>query len=191
MNDLILMIALLFSPFFNQSIQDLNNYPIKSGMIKYQFEGRVIGTEEIYFDDYGSSIYILKTVCHESTGRNVCDSVLKILCSDSMLVLNTSERTAKRYPLKDTLINCINNIVSPEMLESMGYFKEGTEKVSGVLCNRYSGENGTMWVWNNIILKSQMVIMNIQMKMEAVEVYTGIDVPKSKFKLPSNYKLIN
>ena len=185
------MIAVLFCPFMNQSDQDLNNYPVKSGMIKYKFEGRVAGTEEIYFDDYGSLQYILKTVCHENKGSMVCDSNLIILCSDSIIVLNTNETSAQLYSVKDTLINCRHNFVSLNMLESLGYFLEGKEKVSGVLCNRYSGENGTMWVWNNIILKSHIEIMNIHVKMEAVEIRTGIDISKSKFKLPKNYKLIN
>ena len=29
------------------------------------------------------------------------------------------------------------------------------------------------------------------MKIEAVEIHTGIDIKTSKFKLPKNYKLIN
>lgn len=191
MNHLIIIITLLYSPFLTESIQDLNSYPVKSGIIKYQFEGRAVGTEEIYFDNYGSLLYDLKTVCQKNNGNIVCDSILTIICSDSIIIVNTRELTAKYYMVNDTVINCMQNIISPETLESMGYFIEGTDKVSGVLCNRYSGENGTMWIWNNIILKSHMEIMNIQIKMEAIEIHTGIDISTSRFKLPENYKLIN
>ena len=190
MNYVILLITLI-SLIPVQSVQDQSGYPTKSGMIRYQYEGRTAGIEEIYFDDYGSQLYILKTVCQKRDGSLECDSILKILCSDTMMILNTNEHTAQSYSVNDTQIVCRHNIVSYEMLEVMGYFEEGTEKVSGVFCTKYSGENGTMWVWDNIILKSEMEIMSIQMKMEAVEVHTGIDVKTSKFKLPENYKLIN
>ncbi len=179
------------SSHLTESVQDVNKYPFKSGMIKYKLEGRVEGTEEIYFDNYGNKLYDLKTVCHETKGILSCDSSLRIVCSDTIIILNTSEQTACSYFLEDTVINCNNNIVSADILESMGFFKSGTDNITGVICNIYSGENGTMWVWNNIIIKSEMEIMNINMKMEAVEILTEIDVADSKFKLPKNYKLIN
>lgn len=73
------------------------------------------------------------------------------------------------------------------MLHEMGYMFTGTDEVSGIICDRYNGENGSMWVWNNIILKSEIEIMEVQIRMEAVEIVTGISIAESMFELPDNY----
>lgn len=188
---LLIVLVFISGVFQVQSDSIPDKYPFKSGMIKYQYTGRANCTEVIYFDDYGELYYDLKTTSSIEKGKIISISKLKIQRQDTVILLNAENNTASIHLAEEQSFNLKHNIINIEMLKGMGYSPIGSEEISGVTCDIYSGENGTMWVWNNIILKSEMVIMDINVKMEAVEVLTGVEVASSKFKLPKNYKLIN
>jgi len=160
-------------------------------MIKYQYAGRANCIEVIYFDDYGELYYGLKTTSSKEKGKIIKKSRLNIQRQDTVILINEENHTASKHLAEELSFKIKHNLINIEMLRDMGYSPIDSEEVSGFICDKYSGENGTMWVWNNIILKSEIIIMDISIKMEAIEVVTGVEVADSKFKLPKNYKLIN
>lgn len=191
MNKLILILA-----FFSGGLQVQNEsvpdrYPFKSGMIVYQYAGRENCTEVIYFDDYGDLFYDLKTTISERKGVSNSSSKLKIQRQDTVILLDPDKLIASKHLELELAFKLKHNIVDLTMLHNMGYTLAGYEEISGVICNKYSGENGTMWIWNNIILKSEIEIMEIKIEMVAIKVITNMKVAESIFKLPKNYKLIN
>ncbi|NOY49366.1 MAG: hypothetical protein GXO88_02180 [Chlorobi bacterium] len=187
MNFIIILVLALANTFQSNNKQNLQEYQFKSGMIRYKLEGRINGTELIYFDDYGKSFYDLKTIDNDdSRSENI---TLRILRADTILILNNIENAATESVISDLRLKTKHNIIYPELLFEMGYKKTAVEEVSGTLCDKYTGENGSMWVWNNIILKSEMEIMGIVVKSEAVEIITGIDIPKTKFQISGDYKI--
>jgi hypothetical protein len=188
MNFIIILVLALANPFQSNNKQNLQEYPIKSGMIKYKLEGRINGTELIYFDDYGNSFYDLKTIDKDDDGKSE-NVTLKILRADTILIMNNLKNAATESVISDLKLKTKHNIIYPELLFEMGYKKSAVEEVSGTLCDKYTGENGSMWVWNNIILKSEMEIMGIVVKSEAVEIITGIDIPKTKFQISGDFKI--
>ena len=191
MNNLIILLAYISGILQIQSDTLLDRYPIKSGMIKYQYAGRANCIEVIFFDDYGELYYDLKTTSSTEKGKVISRSKVKIQRQDTVIMYSTENNTASMHLVSELTSKLKHNIISNEILRDMGYSMSGYEEISGVICDKYSGENGTMWIWNNIILKSEMIIMDISVKMEAIEVLTGVEVADSKFKLPKNYKLIN
>lgn len=182
-----LFVLAIVSLFPNNSKQNLQEYVFKSGMIKYKLEGRISGTEQIYFDDYGKLFYDLKTINRNKTEYS--DITLNILCYDTIITIKEIDHTAIKSTVSDLNLKNKHNLINPELLIEMGYTKTSDEKVSGIVCEKYSGENGNMWVWNNIILKSEIEIMGIIIYSEAIEIITGIDIPKTKFQIPNNYKI--
>ncbi len=184
------LFALAFiSLFQTDSKQKLQEYAFKSGMIKYKLGGRLTGTELIYFDDYGELFYDLKTI--EGDDNEPVDKTLNILCYDTIITIKEIEHTAIKSIISDLNLKNKHNIIYAGLLNEMAYAKTSDEKVSGIVCEKYSGENGSMWVWNNIILKSEMEIMGIEINSEAIEIITGIDIPRTRFQIPDNYKIIN
>jgi len=165
---------------FGLNAQNVQLYPTKSGMIKYTFEGRTNGTETIYFDDYGKLLSVLKTTSTESD--------LSIFRNDTLFKINIPNNTVTIYADNQTVKS---KLISPEMIEMLGYEKLSNENIVGVSCITYSGKNGKLWVWNNIVLKSEMEIMDISISSEAVIFKTDIVIPPSKFETPKNYKIIN
>ena len=65
----------------------------------------------------------------------------------------------------------------------MGFNETTHEIVAGCECDKYVGDNGKLWVWNNIILKSEMEIMGIKITTEATEVVIGVEIDASKFDI--------
>ncbi len=190
MNQLLILL-ISFSGLLNiQSDTIMNKYPVKSGKITYQYEGRNSCSEVIYFDDFGDLLYDLKTIFNTENGKDVKCSTLKILRQDTVFVFDAESNKISHCSKANCSDNVKQNIISSEMLLEMGYVFSGTEEVSGIICEKFNGDNGSMWIWNNIIIKSEMEIMEVQIRMVAIEIVTGISIEESIFELPANF-LIN
>lgn len=183
------LIVVIFS-VLNLSAQDLQLYPFKSGMIKYKFEGITKGSEIIYFNDYGQLLSDLKISLISHNNNIEQNSILKIYKYDSLIVLNIKDKTATISSLSNNLNKSKQNLISQDMIKTMGFIKTGSEKIVGVNCDKYEGETGYLWVWNNIVLKSEMEIMGTKIITEAIEIRTNIKILKSKYKIPKEYKII-
>jgi len=170
------------------SAQDLQLYPVKTGMISYKYEGRTSGNEIIYFDSYGEFFFRLKTVY--SNNKAVNDSLLTILKHDTLYQIDIIGQTVIINSDTNDFNIDKHNIISSEILSALGFVNSGIENIAGKSCNKFSGENGTLWVWNNIVLKSETEIMNTNIIKEATEIFIGIDIPASRFEVPDNYKII-
>ncbi len=169
--------------------QDFQLYPVKSGLLEYKFEGRTQGTEIIYFDDYCKLLSIKKTRLLVSDGNTVEQTVLSIFRNDTLFEVNTHNNTVSIYT-PDNYVDQ-RKFISNSMLQALGYAKFGNEKIAGINCVKYSGKNGNLWVWNNIVLKSEMEIIDIVISSEATMVMTDIVIPQSKFEISKKYKIIN
>ena len=182
------VIIIIINLVFNLNAQDLQLYPVKTGIISYKYEGRTSGKEIIYFDSYGNLFFSLKTVYSNKTTEG--DSLLTILKNDTLYQINIVDQTVIINSNANDISNSKHNIISSEILSALGYVVSETEIIAGKTCNKYTGENGTLWVWNNIVLKSETEIMNTYIIKEATEVTIGINVPSSRFEIPENYKII-
>ncbi len=56
----------------------------------------------------------------------------------------------------------------------LGYKKTGDEHVANVICESYTGSTGAIWVWNNIVLKSETNILSKTNTIEATKSITDI-----------------
>ena len=168
--------------------QDLQLYPVKTGMISYKYEGRTSGNEIIYFDSYGELFFRLKTVLSNKNAVN--DSSITILKHDTLYQIDMGKKTVIINPDTNNFYSDKHNIISSEVLSALDFVNSGIENIAGKSCNKFSGENGTLWVWNSIVLKSETEIMNTNIIKEATEISIGIDIPASRFEVPDNYKII-
>ncbi|MFK5857140.1 MAG: hypothetical protein QM503_13500 [Bacteroidota bacterium] len=185
---LIISIVLISSAFYLKA-QNSQLYSFKSGVFEYKFNGVNQGTETISFDNYGKLISELRTSIIDVHGNVHEESVLRIYKHDSLFEINLTNRTISILNSQHHTIK--TNLISQEMIEVLGYNKLSNEFVANKNCIKYSGNNGSIWAWNNIVLKSETEIMDILITYEATSVKTDIDIAKSKFDIPNEFTIIN
>jgi len=187
MKNLIIVILLLFVSTETDIGKGLQKFKTKSGKISYKIEGRKTGSQIIFFDDFGSSYYEYN--CTQVFGKEKVTSI-KIIVNDTLIILNPQTGIATKNIIKNNNIKNKSILITPELLKRMNYTKIGDEVISGVLCEKYSSEGGEFYIWHNLILKSEISVMNMKTKLESTEFLTGILIPKQKFKIPNNYKIL-
>jgi hypothetical protein len=172
------MLSFIFITSIGAQSQDIKTYKFKCGIIKYKTQGRTNKTEVIYFDNYG------KLISDETTSLSDEGSIEKtrfIIKNDSLLELRGHTIISKtKY---NESANSHNKLISKETINSMGFEQTASENIAGCECEKYVGDNGKLWVWNNIILKSEMEIMGIKITTEATEVLIGIEIDTSVFDI--------
>lgn len=186
MNFILFVFVIITCVFPLQSDISLTKYPVKSGMIKYSYEGRANCTEVIYFDNYGELFFDKKSTKVKENNSMVTNSIIRVIKHDTLFLLNTKNNILTKNLIVNSDEKIKHNIISKEMLLDLGYIYHGSETISGIVCAKYTGEYGSICVWNNIIIKSEMEIMDVKIKMEATEVVTGIIIDSSKFILTNN-----
>lgn len=186
MNFLLFVFATIACVFPLQSDTSLTKYSVKSGMIKYSYEGRSNLTEVIFFDDYGELFYDRKSTIINENNSMVTNSIVRVIRYDTLFLLDTKTNIVTQNFIVNTDEKIKHNIISKEMIMNLGYVYSGSETVSGIICAKYTGEYGTICMWNDIVIKSEMEIMDVKIKMEAIEVVTGIVIESSKFILTNN-----
>ena len=187
MSKFLISLILAILPFHGSLKQVQKPYPIKSGMIKYKIEGRTNGSELIYFDNYGELIYIEKSYKESNLKTN---SDIKILCCDTLITFNNKNLTAHKKFIDRKTQSIENNIVTPKILHSLEYLLTGTETISKIKCDKYEGDNGKIWIWKNLIFKTELFVLNTLIKKEVVEFIQEPEIATNKFNIPENYTII-
>jgi hypothetical protein len=72
-------------------------------------------------------------------------------------------------------------VETQKLLEAGNFKKSGKEMIAGLMCDKYQGDFGKLWIWKGIVLKSQIKVMNKNIIMTAVRVDTLTPVDKKKF----------
>jgi len=184
----IFLLFLFLSTSISLFPQELNHFPVKSGIIKYELKGRTNGSQIIYFDEFGELINEWNSRIINSAGKTISEASIKIIKNDSIFELDLQSQSINIKPLNKESNQNLQNLISNDMINAMAYKEIGIMNIAGVNCIEYSGENGKLWTWNNIVMKTEMNVMNIHILKEATEIIIGIDIPKTKFEIPENYK---
>jgi len=175
-----IVVILSFIVFFATAAnsQEFKTYKFKCGIIKYKTEGRTSKTEIIYFDDYGK---LLSDEITSLSAQGILQKTRNILKKDTIFVVNGHTLISKtKY---DETVTKLNKLISTKTINSMGFEQITSENIAGCKCEKYVGENGKLWIWNDIILKSEMEIMGIKITTEATEVLIGIEIDASIFDI--------
>ena len=160
------------------SSQTKNNLLVKSGKIEYQFGDDFSGKEVIYFDDFGTKKNITEN--RNVTGGRQSVKTKTIINGSKML--ETDLQTGK-YSFSELSNNRQSGFenVTDEMLQAGQFKKTGSATVAGLPCEKYEGYSGTLYVWNKIILKSEITIIDKKLSKTAVLVDTLSTIPASLF----------
>lgn len=174
----LLIFTLTFLVNQTLSAQTKKNILVKSGKIEYQFGDNFSGKEVVYFDDFGTKKSITEN-------RNVIgggQSVKTKTVINGSKMLETDLQTGK-YSFSELSDNRQSRFeyATDEMLKAGQFKKTGSATVAGLPCEKYEGYSGTLYVWKNIILKSEITIMDKKLSKTAIMVDTLFNIQDSIF----------
>ncbi|MDV7186665.1 hypothetical protein R3X25_05175 [Lutibacter sp. TH_r2] len=168
-------------------------YPFKSAVIEYTVSGNSTGTKTTYIADYGYKQAELSEITTNIMGMKSTEkkdvitigSNINTIDHQTKKVITTNNPFAEKYAenVGEDYIK-----TGEDVLIALGFKKSGTESVLGKECTIWKGMN-TIWTWKGLVLKSETNIMGMTVAETATSIKTDINVPSSKFEIPSNYSV--
>lgn len=170
-------------------------YSIKSGMIK--FKSVVMGMQQemtTYFDDFGNTEVVITKMEILKGQVNENRSILK---DGYMYEFDMSQKTGTKR--KMTIIQNsagidFNNLTS-EVMGKMSLKNEGKVNFLGKECDKFSIDfkeqqlKGSYVVWQNIPLKTDVVVGKMPMTIEATDFKENISIPADLLEIPKDIKI--
>ncbi len=154
-----------------------NQFQIKSARISYVYRGDFTGTENLTFDNYGSTELLIKKL-HTAKGSAIVES--KTLClNDTLTELDLTTHQKHIAPLLPG--EKTNHTL--DMLKAGHFKKSGKVTIAGCTCQKYTGEMGSICIWKGVILQSEISVADKTMIKTAVLVDTVTPIKPSLFSI--------
>lgn len=179
-------------------------YGEKSGIIKYKpmEMGGVKAIQTLYFDDYGKKE--LRETEVVNTAAGAAKTQHSIDFRDGKVAYHwevrdaadTSGRAVYKQTMPDDMFDQMNvNNLKEKLKKEMSFKDEGTEKVAGFKCKKYSisppGVHSqgpiTAAHYKNVPMK--LSLGNMQIEAEKAEF--NVSIPAEKFVIPAGYQVID
>ena len=197
-----ILITFLFIAVFSaiSSAQQARKYAVKSGYLKLELSGSIVGVREVWWDNYGQktaerekSTTTTKMLGMKSTEQK---DALTIIVNDQFWTINYIENTGIKGVVPNFADESgMNNMSEKEqeefanqLLEDMGGERLGTEKLGTYTCEVVSLLGIKVWVYKGIGLKTDGKLMSIETKEMFSDFKPGTAVAASKFTPPENFQ---
>ncbi len=201
----IFVLALMFTACGETTPTDTNTsntanqghrYAIEAGTIEYELTGDWIGTQTIYFDDWGNLQADHMEMTMEMFGVTQDVNEANILKDGIMYTLDLNARTGTKMSsevLNETLTQdseVTAEMITEELMESFGGTKTGTDEIAGKTCDVWEIESlfTTTCLWNSIALKTTASMAGIEMESIAVKIEEK-SPSADKFEIPEDIEI--
>lgn len=191
---LILVAAFGLSAPLNAQGDKDRRYDIKSAIIKYKIQGMVEGEETWYIDDYGANEARYSNAVIKMFGEQESEELTIIKGRDEYKI-DLKKRTGTKEPVEffvkiENSDKPIDKTLPPfeQFAQAEGMKKVGTGEVLGKKADIWEVEGKTkIYLWNGIPLKIDAYMgEQILLKMEALEIQDGADIPATKLEIPAD-----
>lgn len=170
-------------------------YSIKSGMIRFKTEVMGIQQETIdYFDDFGDTEVIISKI---EILKGQITETRSIIKDGFMTELDMSKKTGTKRKMavnaNSAGIDFAN--LTDEIMGEMNLKNEGKVTFLGKPCDKFSIDfkkqqlKGTYVVWQNIPLKTDVMLQGMPMKIEATEIQENTSIPADLIEVPKGFKI--
>ncbi len=166
-------------------------YVVESGIIEFVIKGDLIGTQTIYFDNWGANetqiqeYYIdgdttITTTIYKLDKSFIIDNNSKIGIETinpflNIFKLNKSDEELLAHG-KDMMIKNGGRIV-------------GKKIIAGLECDEWELLGIKTWVWQTFTLKTLGNITGVNMDIEATKFKQNIELPENIFEIPEGIKI--
>lgn len=172
-------------------------YGVKSGIIEYDLSGVQEGTKTLYFDDWGMRQAEYTRSVISVSGYTKAVNLVTIIDGEYQYTINLDQKTGTKT--RNPIIKEMEtlkyekgfNEFGEQMILKMGAEKVGSENFLGKNCDVYEikKSNTKLWVWNWIILKSEVKSRAFDISTVATKIETDVPIPSSKFAVPEKIVL--
>jgi hypothetical protein len=174
------------------SISDKKIFGLKSGIIEYKITGSQTGSKKLYFDDWGRKQAEFSNSTIRVGEYSKHSNLLKITKGDKQYVIDLDDKTGtkRENPVIEKMMDLSNQINYGDFGEQLilidGGFESGTEIISDKKCKiyKFSKQKKTWWVWNWILLKSEINRGGINITIEAINIEGDVNIPENIFAIP-------
>lgn len=170
-------------------------YHVKSGIVKYKYEGKSTGTKILYFDNWGMIESQLDKMTVEVYGMTQKTNNLIIIDDKDISLINLTTKIGYKNINQEllTLLEFNNKDLisaSEKMMLEAGGKKLENVNFLGKNCNVWLINGIKKYTWKGIPMRIEMNLMGMDIVMSASEIVTDVVVDKSKFEVPSGIKFI-
>lgn len=172
-------------------------YGVKSGIIEYDLSGIQEGKKTLYFDDWGMRQAEYTRSVISVNGYTKAINLVNIIDGEYQYTINLDQKTGTKT--RNPIIKEMEelkyekgfNEFGEQMILKMGAEKVGSDNFLGKDCDVYEikKSNTKLWVWEWIVLKSQIKSGRIDIGTTATKIQTDVQVPSAKFALPEKVVL--
>jgi len=182
---------------------DTGLYPFKSAVVQYKVTGSSEGNQTLYIKNGMTATE--KHTQTETAGYTQYENTFTVNTGDFIyeIDLDNSKGVKTKNELNETIktltpeqkIDLGKKLAAGLSADSQGSADEiltslGTETIAGQKCEKYNPLGlGTVCIWNNIPLKTQISIADIDLIIEATSVNEGASVSDSKFMVPKGVEV--
>lgn len=168
-------------------------YGIKSGIVTSEtmLPNNMGKTTTVqYFDDYGTLDYTESTTEVSAYGTNSKTISNSIIKDDVIYNWEPGSKTGTKILMdKQMDVSKINyRELSEDLKKQFNIKEEGKENVNGKNCDVYSmdymGAKGKIFIWEGITMKSDIVMMGMNVVINVVKLEENAKIASDKFTIP-------
>ncbi len=198
MKKIIALSIILCFAFQVNAQNQAKRFAIKSGTIVLELSGSTTGTKTIYFDNYGDKYHeheesVTEVKMFGMTDRTKADKITIMNGDQFWTIDNIEDKNMEgKLPYYKSSHEMFANMseaeqekMADDMLKSLGGEKLGTEKILGYNCEKISVLGAKSWIYNGIVLKSEVNVMGIVSNEVAVEFEKNPSLSSKLFEAPS------
>lgn len=169
----------------------MKRYPIKSGIVKYEYFGDLrMGSETVYFDRWG----MRQASYTDSEMGGMTERRLVLIDGEWTYNINfqTMAGTKGETPFyKSMTEGSVSKDWTNELdavMEQSGGELVGTEVLDGRKCNlwRIKHMNMNVWMWKGLPMKSETRMAGSLITRIATDVQVDVEIPDDKFQVPDS-----
>ncbi len=190
------LISVLMGIVLSLNAQEHNQYyAIKSGYVKYELSGNTIGTQEVWWDNYGNlqrihtkstsvvSMFGIQSETKENKLEIRNDGIVYTIDYESG---NNTKMKMGNFVKNSGMTEAEQKKMSDEILRSMGGKRLSNEKVLSYNCEVISVLGSKVWMYKGVTLKSTSEVLGVKSNKTAVKFTPKKNISASQFVPPAN-----
>lgn len=186
-------LCLLLAGTLSAQPKKIKWYSFKTAIVEYVFEGNTTGRQNLYIDDHGWMQCEMTQSTTKMFGQTTESKEVKLTKGLEIYQWDPMTRmgTKMHNSILEELVNDPNfdmQEFAKRTMEGLGFEKTGNETVKSWNCEVWKGMGSTIWIWNNIAVKTEVKLLGQKTVMVANKVQFDVPLPAGRFDIPFDIK---
>ncbi len=187
------VLAFLFLAGIVCAQEKLKPYKFKTALVEYVYSGNTTGTQTVYYAENGWNQCEVTQTVTKTFGQKDEKNEVKLSLGLDIYQWTPGAKTGTQ--MRNTVLeelmkdpNFDPKQFAKELMEQLGFEKKGNETLDGRDCEVWKGLGSTIWIWNELAIKTEVKILGQKTVWTATKIEFDVPVPAEKLKVPSDVK---